>query len=384
MSRESSKWLNSNVLRGFTDKRGHAWHYSASEQGAESNHYPDAIPVDDVQRRLFGWAAEPRPILVPQAGYVHMVNIDPSDTDSPMVPDMDTPEGFRPVTGQAAWCRSDNGDVLGIHTTNYKGHQYGEWLLDNVFSLVGGQLFIANAGLLSNGAVAWVQIETPDNVQAIGGVAIRPFLLATTSFDGSIATTYKPGYTDVVCDNTRDMFLSERSEVYRVKHTRNSAFSAIDAQTQLNIVTESALREIQTLLDIDVTDAHWQAFVEAHAPIAADATKKTVTMGENLRGELTRLYNTDVRVSPWRGTAWGVVQAVNTFTHHHSIVRNVANGGGRFERNMMRAVQGGIAKIDTDAVFTLQTVIGRPILPEETTARLETERKRKAKAGAAA
>lgn len=44
MSKETSTWLNTNVLIGFTDKRGHAWHYRAEDQTPEPNHYPGPIP----------------------------------------------------------------------------------------------------------------------------------------------------------------------------------------------------------------------------------------------------------------------------------------------------------------------------------------------------
>ena len=57
MSQETSTWLNTRTLIGFTDQRGHAWHYRADDQGDEPNHYPGAVPVDDVHRRLFGWDA---------------------------------------------------------------------------------------------------------------------------------------------------------------------------------------------------------------------------------------------------------------------------------------------------------------------------------------
>ena len=55
MSQETSRWLNTRTLIGFTDKRGNAWHYRADEQGTEPNHYPLAIPTEDVRRRLFAW-----------------------------------------------------------------------------------------------------------------------------------------------------------------------------------------------------------------------------------------------------------------------------------------------------------------------------------------
>ena len=48
MSQETVNWLNTMTLIGFTDQRGHAWHYRASAQSDEPNHYAAAIPVEDV------------------------------------------------------------------------------------------------------------------------------------------------------------------------------------------------------------------------------------------------------------------------------------------------------------------------------------------------
>jgi hypothetical protein len=65
MSRETLEWLNCMTLIGDTNversydswvnAQGQAWHYRAALQGDEPNHYPGAIPVADVERRLFGW-----------------------------------------------------------------------------------------------------------------------------------------------------------------------------------------------------------------------------------------------------------------------------------------------------------------------------------------
>ena len=64
MSKETIQHLNTNTLIGQTDARGTAWHYRAEHQGEESNHYPGPIPVADVERRLFHWRAESRPVAV--------------------------------------------------------------------------------------------------------------------------------------------------------------------------------------------------------------------------------------------------------------------------------------------------------------------------------
>lgn len=64
MPNETLQHLNTNTLIDFTEQRGHAWHYRAEEQGTEPNHYPGAIPIEDVRRRPSGWSAENRPVAV--------------------------------------------------------------------------------------------------------------------------------------------------------------------------------------------------------------------------------------------------------------------------------------------------------------------------------
>lgn len=363
MSKETTQWLNTNVLRGFTGKRGKAWHYSAAAQGSESNHYDGAIPVDDVLRRLMGWEAIPQPVYVPApAGFVQP----PIDVDGVPMDDPHAVAGLRKLTDRVAWSRSDTLDVLGIHSADYRGHQYPEWLIKNVVTILSGDAAIASAGLLSGGAVAWVQVEMPDNVTTPEGVVFRPFLMATTSFDGSIATTYKRGVTDVVCDNTRSMFLAESGETVRIKHTSRSGLRVAEVRDALGILFKEAegfSAEVAALCSVDVSDRAWSKFLDVHVPVAdpktGDAlTGRSLTMAENKRSALTGLWNTDTRVSPWSGTAWGVVQATNTYMHHMGTVRGVAH---RFERNMMRAVQGKVADADRAALAHLSTALGRPL-----------------------
>lgn len=338
MSRYSVEYLNNNTLIGFTGKRGNAWHRDLSlVSGGLDNHYVGAIPADEILSRLFPWEERIAPVFV--------------EIDGQMVRQED----------RKAIYRSDTGAVLGIHSEGYTPHSYRKWLVENLDRIVGGNAQYANAGLLAHGAQAWVQIEMPDNIDIPGGAVIRPFLLATTSFDGSVATTYKTGFTNVVCDNTFGMFMREAGETYRRKHTRNSEFSllsAADAFGTLSLVAETVAADIETLLAVDVTELQWQKFVEAHAPIKADSSKRAVTIAENTRGKLTQLWRTDIRVAPWAGTAWGVIQAVNTFNEHMQTVRNV----DPFERKMVRAVKGQIARDDSATVKTLSDVIGRELI----------------------
>jgi phage/plasmid-like protein (TIGR03299 family) len=343
MSLETSTWLNTSTLIGFTDQRGHAWHYRADDQGDESNHYPGPVPVQDVQRRLFGWDA----------------------TTAGVFAEYYTADGFVRLTDEArqavvrpagAFGPEDGGAILGLFKDGYVVHQYREWLLGTVATILDDDLSIGSAGLLKGGAVAWVSVEVPDTITTPEGVEFRPNLLACTSHDGSLATTFQRVVTNVVCDNTMSAALAEDGQRIKVRHSRYSKLRLAEARQALHIVHSIAddfAAQVAELTATTVTDRQWARFLDAHAEIPPGANIRARASAERKRDCLSRLWNHDARVSPWRGTAWGVVQAVNTWAHHEQTVR----GGTRADRNMLRAVDGTTDTLDRDTLTTLQKVL---------------------------
>jgi phage/plasmid-like protein (TIGR03299 family) len=350
MSKETLQHLNTNTLIGFTEKRGTAWHYRAEEQGAESNHYPGSVPINDVRRRLFGWTADSRRIAVEV----------PADLDTMTHLGEDgQPHRWVTLPERQAIARSDNDFVMGIFAEGYQRHQYDEWLLGTVGNILDDSLSISSAGVLRKGAIAWVEISVPESITTPEGVTFRPNLLATTSFDGSIATTFKRTVTDTVCDNTREMALSEKGQAYKVKHSRYSQIRLADAREALEMVhtlADEFAAEVKQLCETKVSDEQWKTFLEAHVPDVDDKGAKlegrSLTIAANKRAALRKLYSLDLRVAPWAGTAHGVLQAVNTYEHHENSVR----GGDRAERNMLRAVTGEFGNIDRGTWSTLNKV----------------------------
>ena len=65
-------------------------------------------------------------------------------------------------------------------------------------------------------------MSVPESITTPVGVVFRPNVLATTSFDGSIATTFKRTVTDTICDSTRESAIAESGQTYNVKHSRYS------------------------------------------------------------------------------------------------------------------------------------------------------------------
>jgi phage/plasmid-like protein (TIGR03299 family) len=351
MTNETMLHLNTNTLIGNTDHRGKAWSYRAELQGEESNHYPGPIPIGDVRRRLFGWVADTRAValLIP-CGVEEMTQLDNDGVPCRWVVQAD----LQGIT------RSDTHERLGIFGDGYQRHQYDQWLLNTVSNILDDQLSISSAGVLRNGAIAWVEVSVPDSITTPEGVVFRPNLLATTSFDGSIATTFKRTVTDTVCDNTRAMALSEKGQEIKYRHSRNSIVKLADVREALAIVhtlADDFAAEIKVLCETTVTDKQWAQFLDAHVPLVnAKGDKlegRSLTIADNKRSALHKLYVHDMRVAPWAGTAHGVLQAVNTYEHHEGTVR----GSTRAERNMLRTVTGEWDSIDRGAWARLARVL---------------------------
>lgn len=342
MSKEKLEWLNSKTLIGCTDSRGsNAWHYRADLQdGREPNHYPGPIPIGDVKRRLFDWNAVELPVFVARpAGMDDMTALN----------DEGEPIQFAQLTDRKAIAADDNYDVLGLFKSGYAVHQYEEWLLENVAAILDDNLVISSAGLLKNRAVAWVEVSVPDTLVTPEGFAFRPNLLAATSMDGSLATTYKRTVTATVCDNTLSVAVSESGGQIKYRHSKNSISRIADARLALEIVHSTAddfSAQVKALAESPVSNAEWDRIVEQLAPMDADS-KRSVSMGQQKRDQLHSLYLSDPRVAPWAGTALGVLQATNTWEHHLKPVRGNTE---RSERNQMGALNGDFDRSDQRAL----------------------------------
>ncbi len=323
MSKETMEWLNNNILRGFTEKYGNAWWFDASVD----NHYPGAIPLKEISRRLFWW----EPVVI------------------------DRPCGCACGAVSRDITHPETHHRFGTFTDGYMPHSYNEWLVGSLSNIIGDTLQVSSAGLLQKGAIAWVQVEAPESI-TVEGVEFRPHILATTSLDGSIATTFKRTHTFTQCDNTRDRAMREGGQTFKVKHTRHSSVKIDDAREALKIIQESGdsmAAEIADLVATTVTDRQWSQFLDAYVPVPEE-TGRGRTIAENKREQLTELWNSDHRAAPWHGTAYGVLAATNTYLHHYATVKGADH---RAERNMLNVLKGRTDAEDRKSIDVLDKVL---------------------------
>ncbi len=344
MSAETIEWLNRNIIVGYTDKHGRAWWDNADAADGFENHYPGAIPLERMEE-LFGFEFVERPIAVLR-----------SDNDLAHA---------RILDGRKAIVHPTTGEVTGIFKDGYAIHQYRESLVENVAAIldtaVGTNL--GTLGLLRNSAVGFASVEMPDNITTPEGVVFRPTLTAATSVDGSLATTYKRTVTVPLCDNTLASALGEDGQTYKVKHTRYSSMKLADARQALAVllaVADDFSAMVSSLCAVKVSDADFARLLDVQAPVTIDMTDRARTFATTRRGELNKLYRHDDRCAPWTGTAYGVLQAWNTYTTHVATTRDRSGGtgGGRIERNMLAGITGKSQSADAQVMADLGAIIG--------------------------
>lgn len=249
--------------------------------------------------------------------------------------------------------RSDNDHVMGVFKSGYTPHQYDEWLTRHVENLLDDSLVIGSASLLKEGAVAAVQIRLREAIATQDG-KILPYMLAGTSFDGSVSTFYKRCITRFVCKNTLRIAKAEKGAVLRIKHTANSGLKIDSARVALGLVEQAAEEYIEAmdqLLAIDVTDVQFRRIVNEVWPIPSEEGRAR-TMAETRQGQVFNLWRNDSRVNAVAGTAWGVLQAFNTWQHHIQNVR-----GDRDERNLLNVIDGGFDSFDAEVMAAAAKVL---------------------------
>jgi phage/plasmid-like protein (TIGR03299 family) len=306
--------MNMNNLRKFIlfgncekkrneGKLDKAWHFDPNDPNSVANHIEGPLTRELIKERLFNFTIDEEQIF----------RFNRADGT------------FQVIEGRKAMVTSDTHETVGIFKAGYKGHDFEMALLDKLDHLCGNGVGYSTAGFTKdNRAVAFVQLELPDNFSTKEGVTFRPNIGAATSFDGSLATIYKRGFTVWQCDNTLAAGLAESGQQYKVKHSKYSGFKLDNAREALDLIEVTASQvsnEISKLAEWQVSDKQFNDFLAKLSPIPE------LKEGDNTRGRtlaiskaesIASLYNTDERAAPWHGTALGVLQATNTYNQHEA------------------------------------------------------------------
>lgn len=226
--------------------------------------------------------------------------------------------------------RSDCGAPLGIVGADYRivqPRQVVEFFRDLTES---HGWTMETAGCLKGGRVAWAMARCGEDFEASKGDVQRPFLLLSTSFDGSRATEARMTAVRVVCNNTISVAYHDRAAV-KVRHS--ATWDAENAKLTLNI--GDAWRqhcETTAILAAKAADqdAMREVIMRAYFDKSAEAMRETEEDRKRGARVLARIVpilagaagaNTEAA----RGSLWGAVNAV-TYDVDHTFPTRGANG----------------------------------------------------------
>ena len=259
-----------------------------------------------------------------------------------------TGKGLKEVPNVIANVRSDNKTVLGTVTGRYKLVQNAE-AFDFMDSLLGSgkdKITYETAGALGQGERIWLLANLGKD--SILDEEYNKYILFFNSHDGKGSLVACPTNVRVVCQNTANLALSTARRSWKIRHTGNLAGKIEEAQNTLNLArtyTEALKVEAEKFSKIKISDKKFTMMVEEIFPMSEDDDRLSIRQKNNLlelRENLTTRYLQAPDLEQWRGTAWGVINAVTDFVDHSEPQRNTAT----FKERRFAQVMDGHPMVD--------------------------------------
>lgn len=256
----------------------------------------------------------------------------------------------------------------GYDTAN---HQFADVLIDATAAIVGDGVELQTVGRLRDGAVGFTTVGIPETFKTPEGVEFRPNLTSGSSFNGKIVTQWGRHYGLTVCDNTMEMNLRDAlrtGQLVKVKHTKHSVIGIQNARDALGLIetgAEEFAQEISTLCATPISSKEWDGILNELVPLPTDENgvvkekSKGLTQALTKRDDLNTLLTADVRVKDWAGTAFGVLQAFNTWNAHEAIVRGNVH---RAERQYENKITHKTAEQDKETLAAIAKVTERELV----------------------
>jgi phage/plasmid-like protein (TIGR03299 family) len=133
--------------------------------------------------------------------------------------------------------RQDNGKILGLRTENYSPIQNVDafGLFDAVMGPGRGQYH--TAGALRDGKIIWILAQMDGAYEVVPGDTVEPYILLSTSHDGSLGLTMRPTMVRVVCSNTLHAAFrrGSASDIITIRHSGDVYSKAVQAREGLGL-----------------------------------------------------------------------------------------------------------------------------------------------------
>ena len=230
----------------------------------------------------------------------------------------------RPYSDSKVLYRSDTLEPLSIVSKRYKVVQPRE-VLEFYRDLVSaGGFELETAGVLKGGKKLWALAKTGQETVLKGGDKIKAYLLLATSCDGTLATTAQFTSVRVVCNNTLQMAIGDRSGAVKVPHSTKFDPAAVKQELGIGLSAwDSFLVGMRAMSERRVNKFEAMSLLvdvlgDPSVPLNDQTNQKALQSVHALfagAGKGSALVSAD-------GTAWGLLNAVTEYVDHERRARS--------------------------------------------------------------
>jgi phage/plasmid-like protein (TIGR03299 family) len=237
---------------------------------------------------------------------------------------------------------------------NWENFDLAKVLLD------GGDVVAETAGSLRDSRTVWLLCRI-DKDMTIGGDEIVPYMLFTSSHDGSSKIRVMPTPTRVVCANTLRIAIGQAKTQWTTSHTSNLKTRVIQARETLQM-TWKYMDEFETMVrklqDQVVDDLAFEKLVFDMIPQPTPdkdgkVSERKKTNAADNRAQVRKAWERSPEIGAFRGTGWGAAMAFNTVDLWTGRVHG--GEGKRLERQAHRILTGD-TMANTNKVLELLAV----------------------------
>ena len=250
---------------------------------------------------------------------------------------------YDPVPGYKANVRETDNSILGVVADRYKVVQNHE-AFAFTDALLGEGVKYETAGSLNEGKRIWMLAKLPDKYIMVGE-QIEPYLVFSSSHDGSAAIKVCMTPIRVVCQNTLNLALGNAKRIWSTIHVGDLAHKMDDAHNTLLLAEKYMGRlgaEFSRLSKIRLSDAKVMEYIEMLLPMddnPTDIHRKNITQ---IREDMKIRYFDAPDLKHVGKNAYRFVCAVSDFATHAKPLRETAN----YRENMFAKTMEGNPLID--------------------------------------
>lgn len=220
--------------------------------------------------------------------------------------------------------RSDTLAPLSVVSPRYKVVQPSEVLHFYQDLVHAGGFELETAGCLKGGRKLWALARTGQETLLRAGDRVKAYLLLATSCDGTLCTTAQFTSVRVVCNNTLQMAVGDKTGAVKVPHS--TVFDPQVVKDALGLGLSSWGRFIGNLKQLSQHTVSPQEAEQFFHDVLGEAMPddNSLPISKNTQ-QLIALYSgagMGSMLTGARGTAWGMLNAVTEFVDHHRRARN--------------------------------------------------------------